>query len=82
MRQLSYGTARCGERTIRYDLLVEELAADVETYGVSASMEGEETSIAYLTISQRRIETLLERLRRGSVTPVALRDVVEDWLEE
>ena len=35
-----------------------------------------------ITASQSGILSLLSKLMRGSVTPVAARDVVEDWLLE
>ena len=33
-----------------------------------------------LTVSAGRIDQLMELLVRNGVTPVTLRDVVEDWL--
>ena len=41
---------------------------------------GERTEIPGITASQPGILSLLSKLMRGSVTPVAARDVVEDWL--
>lgn len=43
---------------------------------------GERTEIPGITASQSGILSLLSKLMRGSVTPVAARDVVEDWLLE
>ena len=43
---------------------------------------GERTEIPGITASQSGILSLLSKLMRGRVTPVAARDVVEDWLLE
>ena len=37
-------------------------------------------TVADITSSQRQIQSLLDALARGGVTPAAVRDVVEDWL--
>ena len=42
--------------------------------------DGEEASVTNLTVSAGRIDQLMELLVRNGVTPVTLRDVVEDWL--
>lgn len=50
-------------------------------YGVQASWRREEVCIPDITTRKEAAGELLELLRRGSVPPLALRDVVEDWLE-
>lgn len=69
----------------RYCILVDELPLGggryCESYGVKVTGEdGEEASVPNLTVSVERIDGLLELLRRNQVSPVHLRDVVEDWL--
>lgn len=50
-------------------------------YGVCIRKQnGETAALADLTGDRRRIDALLGALLRGTVTPVSLRDVVEDWL--
>ena len=81
MRKLFVGEARCRALPARYYLL-EEDAADPGSYGVQIEMEGEAAEAADLSPSRQRVWELAETLARGSVTPVALRDVVDDWLVE
>jgi hypothetical protein len=51
-----------------------------EIYGVKVDM-GEESAVRpRLTVSRNAVSGLLEKLARGGVTPVALNDVVDDWL--
>ncbi|MBQ8851444.1 MAG: hypothetical protein IJZ66_03260 [Oscillibacter sp.] len=50
-------------------------------YGIQASWRGEEVCISDITTRKEAAMGLLARLRRGAVPPLALRDVVEDWLE-
>ncbi len=79
MRRILYGT----QDHLTYYLLVDELANGLESYGIAvAAGENEEHRLRCITMSQTRIEALLGRLLRGGVTPVATRDVVDDFLLE
>ena len=80
MRKLLMGEAPCLASRARYYLLEE--AENPGSYGVQIEMEGEEASVGDLSSSRQRVEALAEALGRGAVTPVALRDVVDDWLLE
>ena len=60
--------------------LVETLENGVETYGVLVEYLTQRTEVPGITVFRRRAEALLELLRRGRVTPVTVRDVMEDWL--
>lgn len=80
LRKLPVGNAECGGFPIRYYLLVETLENDTELYGVSVEYRAERAEIPAITVFRRRAEALAELLRRGGVTPVAARDVTEDWL--
>ena len=52
-----------------------------ESYGVKiVGEDGEEASVPNLTVNAGRIDQLMDLLVRNGVTPVTLRDVVEDWL--
>ena len=77
MRKLLVGAAECKGAPIHYYLLVETLENGVETYGVLVEYL---TEVPGITVFRHRAEALLELLRRGRVTPVTVRDVMEDWL--
>lgn len=83
MRSYLVGEAKCLERTVEYYLLAESMEeTGGEVYGVGVKFDGESEEIPGITISQRRVQALLEALIQGGVTPVTARDVVEDWLLE
>ena len=68
---------------LNYLLLVDPVGQQAEAYGICvASGDGMTCAVKRISFSQVRIFALLERLIRNSVTPVTLRDVVEDWLLE
>lgn len=81
MRKLFMGEAQCRAFQVRYYLLEEEMETS-RSYGVQIEMEDEKASVRDLSPSRQRVEALAEALVRGAVTPVALRDVVDDWLLE
>ena len=82
MRACFVGRRPCRGVPVDYFLLVEERGALWEHYGIRVESGRERTEIPGITTSQTGILLLLSRLMRGSVTPVAARDVVEDWLLE
>ena len=82
LRKLLVGEARRRAVQARYYLLEEETEEDGTTYGVQVEMEDEAAAVPDLSPSRERVEDLAAALVRGAVTPVALRDVVDDWLLE
>ncbi len=81
MRKLLMGEARCLTARARYYLLEEEPGeGETASYGVQVELEDETAAAPGLSPSRQRIADLAEALVRGAVTPVALRDVVDDWL--
>lgn len=68
---------------LRYSLLAEP-AADRTRYGFSVRNEttGEETLVPDALLDPKAGERLLEKLISGGVTPVTLREVVEDFVAE
>lgn len=59
--------------------------APVQTYGVAVSFQAtggnaESTQVEDIGCSQTQVEDLLRLLMKNAVTPVTLRDVVEDYL--
>lgn len=81
MRRLLVGEAQCRASKARYYLL-EEDAEDSGAYGVQIELEGEAASVPDLSPSRQKVLELAGALVRGAVTPVGLRDVVDDWLLE
>lgn len=80
---------REGERCIgiaRYSLI--ECTCDiapVQTYGVAVSFHAtggdvNSAQVDDISCSQKQVEDLLQSLMKNTVTPVSLRDVVEDYL--
>lgn len=74
------GTSCCHGETIKYYLLEDAAGSIAQQYGVFLECGSEHASLPGITVSQSRILALLDTLMSGSVTPVSLRDVVEDWL--
>lgn len=75
----------CGEtREFAYYVLVELIECQglqCENYGVAVEeKEGDQVEILGITTSQQRIESLLRLLSKHQVSPIALGDVVADWL--
>lgn len=67
--------AICRGKVIRYRIVTTE-----GNYGIAVEYGGEQAVIENLTSCREAMEALALALRKGRVTPVALRDVVEDWL--
>ena len=58
---------------------VAEAGCPIDRVKVTAP-DGEEASVRNITVRPERIDRLLELLQRNQVPPVALRDVIDDWL--
>lgn len=72
-------------RTYDYAVLVGEMPVSsgffCESYGVCIREQGGEVEqVPHITASAARIDELMDLLVRNTVTPCALRDVVNDWL--
>ena len=89
MRVLEWEQTKKAEHTTacrwRYCLLVEDIEVDgfhCESYGVLLidPLTGEEARVRHVTVNAHRAVELLDALARGGVTPVTLKDVIEDWL--
>ena len=71
--------------TYDYAVLIGEMRVSggfaCESYGVRVRERGGVCcDVPDITISAQRIDELMELLVDGTVTPCALRDVVDDWL--
>ena len=68
----------------RYAILVDEMAVGglcCESYGIKVTgPDGDSQAVPNITVSAGRIDELAELVCRNQVSPVTLRDVVEDWL--
>ena len=80
MREIFIGERCVEDRRYGYYLLAESGEHDWEHYGVKIAGGGDEAALRDITVSQRDIQTLGALLMDFSVTPVTMRDVVEDWL--
>ena len=80
MRRRLVGMVRCCELAIHYYLLADDGQEGRRQYGILVEGGGDSVSIPRITVSRLRVQSLLERLIRGRVTPVTALDVVEDWL--
>ena len=76
MKRRLAGESRYKDVALRHYLLTEESAAG-PIYGVQAELGGEQAAVSGITASLQR---LMAGLIHGRVTPVGLRDVVDDWL--
>lgn len=65
---------------IRYHLCISYLE-ETTHYGIQASWREEEVCIPGITTKKEEVLGLLGLLQRCVVPPLALRDIVEDWLE-
>ena len=78
-------TGKASSLRWRYYLLVEDIEVEgfhCESYGVllENAVTGEESRVRHVTVNAHQAVELLDILVRGGVTPVTLRDVIEDWL--
>lgn len=65
-----------------YYYLLEENTGPERSYGIRVECGADQAELRDLTPVAGRARGLLEAMCRGAVTPVAVRDVVEDWLLE
>lgn len=74
------GMAAC----LEYTLFSSLTDRDTESYGVTVKNEltGETATISDITENQKTSEQLFDRLLTGCVTPLCLKEVVEDFVAE
>ena len=78
MRGFLMETVQIGNLDIRYSLLEER--DETAGYGVLVELAGEQAAVPGITPSRSEAVALLGLLARGTVTPVTVMDIVEDWL--
>lgn len=81
MKTYLTGEALCQGMQVHYYLL-ERYAETERQYGIRVECGADQAELRDLTPVAGRARGLLEAMCRGAVTPVAVRDVVEDWLLE
>lgn len=80
MRVVCVNQQQVAGRQLCYYLLAEK-QKERERYGIKIEAEdGEAESVPDVTVSAEGIRRLLDILVRNTVTPVTLRDIIEDWL--
>jgi len=80
LQKLFVGVAILRCRMIKYYLICSSRCAAQETYGALVEYLGERVFIPDLSVSRQKVLALIGHMRRGRVTPAAVRDIVEDWL--
>ena len=66
---------------VSYYLLVQEDRRLPLQYGVKLAVDsGDFDEVPDITVSEQQICYLLDLLIRNTVTPISLRDILEDWL--
>lgn len=79
MRRILVGeTDTLGEKTSYY--ILEQTTGVIENYGVEIVRGAEKCCIEKIAVSGDRVWSLAELLLKNTVTPIALMDVVDDWL--
>ena len=75
------GERQVGELPVRYYLLEEQLPGGEVDYGLRLAVPGGASAeLRGITVSSSAIRRLLSCLMRCEVTPMSLRDIVDDWL--
>ena len=80
MQRILVGTVGTGRGTIFYYLLSGGGLPSRKSYGILVEYLGEQAAVWNISSSKEAVESLLMRMQRGSVTPVSVLDVVEDWI--
>ena len=80
MHRTLMGTAAIRQGMFFYYLLAGGCVSGRECYGILVEYLGEQAAVWNISSSKEAVESLLMRMQRGSVTPVSVLDVVEDWI--
>lgn len=79
MERIWFGASRTPKGEVQYYLL-KETCGEGSAYGILVALEYESAEILRITVRFSEIQQLLQAMLRGTVTPVTVRDIVEDWL--
>ncbi len=90
MREIEYCRKKiCPEAENNYEVVyyitVDDILgnneAETESYGVGIRLEnGDDDKIRGITFNAEKIEAIMKILSNGTVTPIGLRDVLDDML--
>ena len=81
MRKVLTERADVSASVLEYHLLEEPREDGRRDYGVEVcSSDGDSDCVRGITVCREDAAELLRLLARNTVTPVTLRDVIEDWL--
>lgn len=80
MHMCLVGTSECLGSPIEYHLISHILEDGNESYGVMVRLGDEEESVYHVSPSKDNVQRLLHVMISGSVSPVSVRDIVEDWI--
>ncbi len=73
-------TSECLGNPIEYSLISDLSEVGIETYGVLVQLGNEQVLIPDLSSSSNAVRELLTQMAGGGVSPIAVHDIVEDWL--
>ena len=74
------GSSECLGRSIHYSLLFTQFDSGTTQYGILVECDQQQVCIPDISTSREDIQSLIDLLIHGSVTPCTVRDVVDDWL--
>lgn len=80
MKTCFVGSSECLGLPIHYSLLFTKSDSGTEQYGVLVEYDHRQVSIPDITTSRKNVQSLIDLLIQGNVTPHTVRDVVDDWL--
>ena len=81
MQKVLTERANAGAFELEYHLLEESREDGRKDYGIAVcSSSGDGDCVRGITVCWEEATALLHLLARNTVTPVTLRDVMEDWL--
>lgn len=81
MRKMLIRRADVGAFVLEYHLVEESREDGRKDYGIEVcSSSGDGDCVRGITVCREEAAALLHLLARNTVTPVTLRDVMEDWL--
>lgn len=80
MEKVLTGICVWKEEPIRYYMIRHLAGGITDAYGILVEFKEERAVIEHISPVRKKVQDLLECMRKGMVTPVSVPDIVEDWL--
>lgn len=74
------GSSECLGMPIHYALLFTQSDSGAKQYGVLVKYGYQQIAIPNITASRTEVQSLIDLLMHGNVTPCAVQDIIDDWL--